>query len=359
MPGKVKIHQHLDCLNYSFGGLGWFDAQRGIMALELIREKGLFERGVEIVKIRKQPSKLLYPYHTKDYVEAVEKASKTGIVFADYGLNTAQLPLRPEHFNAALTVVAATTEALRDTWDTGIPNFAPYGGLHHAKASRAGGFCIFNDLAVAAAKLHEEEQCRITILDLDLHASYGTDDMLRAYPLIQKISLQGGAGESQYRGNEQENIHHFQIARGSNSDEFLSSLELALGKAMSFQPDILLVQSGVNMYYGDEMKTMKVTMDGFYEAYRRIWEFAKENTGSKITFTGGGGYGYKFAAPRAWTLLVSVLLEEDLNPDLSDNWRSEIANLIAGALEKEKMDKKLKKALLPQLLQEIPHSIME
>lgn len=358
MGKTLNIFQHFDCLNYSFGGIGLFDARRAIMALELMREKGLLEEGLTISKSSKLKPRELMPFHSSEYIHMVEHCCLTGEEAHEFGLNTPVMRLNPLLFESCLSVVSATVSAALYTMEKNAPSFTPYGGLHHAHRDMVESFCIFNDLAVAAGRLHLKHGKRVSILDLDLHRGDGTEQILAKYSDIQTISIHGG-NRNQTSKNPEINAINYMILNHSGDTEYLEILNQALSDIADFRPDILIVQCGVDTYCGDAMKSMNLTMEGFKEIYSRLNIFGESLVDNRMVYTGGGGYGYRFAAPRAWTVLAATILGVELDNKLSDDWIQDIGNAVESGLERENMPQSLKDKLLVELLAEIPKTLME
>jgi acetoin utilization protein AcuC len=360
MEGKtLDIFHRSDCLNYSFGGIGLFDPRRTIMAFELMRDKGLFEHGLSLQKATKLKSRILSPYHSRAYVQAAENCCATGETNYEFGLNTPVMRLGKETCSSALSIVSSTLAAGLHTMETGRPSFSPYGGLHHARHDRAAGFCVFNDIAVTAATLAKKHGKRVSVLDLDLHHGDGTEEMLRNIPTVQTISIQGSDTPG-LSGDRERNIYRYRILDGTGDNEYIDVLGKALYLVNEFKPDILIVQCGVDTYRDDALHSMQLSMRGFREIYHRIDVFAERILGGNVVYTGGGGYGYRFGAPRAWTLLAATVLGVEIDDGkLSEDWRDSAINNVASEIEKKNMPESLREKYLRESVKEIPRDIMD
>jgi acetoin utilization deacetylase AcuC-like enzyme len=140
---------------------------------------------------------------------------------------------------------------------------------HHALPDRSMGFCLFNNVAIAARFAQRElGLARVAILDWDVHHGNGTQAMFLNDPSVLFVSLHqwpfwpgtGGPGE----GNE--TTINVPLAAGSGDAEYVEAMEQTVEPAIRrFAPDILLVSAGVDAGEGDLIGGMRVSADGFRE----------------------------------------------------------------------------------------------
>jgi acetoin utilization deacetylase AcuC-like enzyme len=201
--------------------------------------------------------------HDAAYVEAVRATSERG--------RTIRLDpdtvCTPTSYEAALLAAGAAISAVeREGFALGRPPG------HHALPDRAMGFCLFNNVAVAARFAQRElGLARVAILDWDVHHGNGTQDMFWDDKSVLFVSLHqwpfypgtGGPGE----GNE--TTVNVPLPAGCGDAEYVEALEtIALPALEAFAPDLLLVSAGFDAAAGDPIGGMRVTEEGFRELAR-------------------------------------------------------------------------------------------
>jgi len=182
--------------------------------------------------------------------------------------------LDPDTFACATTWEAAVLAAGCAIQAVELEGFAlgrPPG--HHALVSSAMGFCIFNNVAIAARHAQEERGLgRVAIIDFDVHHGNGTEALFREDRTVLMVSLHqwpfwpgtGGPGSSD------EFTINVPLAAGSGDVEYAQAFDDLVEPAVrAFEPDILLVSAGFDAHRDDPLAEMELSEDGFRELGRR------------------------------------------------------------------------------------------
>ncbi len=147
---------------------------------------------------------------------------------------------------------------------------------HHATRDQVMGFCYFNNLAVAVAKMlseHPDRVKRVAILDFDCHHGNGTEDIFAGHEQVLFASLHQspcypGTGLAS-RGN----CRNYPLPPGCAPDAFLAALDEALAELRAFGPSLLAVSAGFDSYRGDPITSMALEVETFREIGRRLAAF--------------------------------------------------------------------------------------
>ncbi len=175
-------------------------------------------------------------------------------------------------YEAALLAAGAAIEAVRRG---GFALARPPG--HHAERARAMGFCLFDNVAIAARWAQAElGMQRVAIVDWDVHHGNGTQDVVSDDDSILFVSLHQwplypGTGGREEQGQTLLNIP---LPAGTGDDGYLESWRVVERAVTRFEPDLLLVSAGFDAHADDPLADMQVTAAGFHELARRAAQLA-------------------------------------------------------------------------------------
>lgn len=256
--------------------------------------------------------------HAPAYVAQMADGSISAAAMREIGF-----PWSPAMVERARRSVGATVAAARAALQQGIAaNLA--GGTHHADAARGGGFCVFNDVAVAA-RLMQAEWARsrgamplpVAVIDLDVHQGNGTAAIFHGDPHVFTLSLHG---EKNFPFRKVAGDLDVALPDGCGDAAYAEALEGALDAlAQRFAPGLLLYLAGADPLMGDRLGRLALSPDGLEARDRRVFAWAAER-GIPVAFVMAGGYGHRIeetVAIQCTTFRVAV--------EYSQRWQNRCA----------------------------------
>jgi len=220
--------------------------------------------------------------HTPRYVQAFVEGCLPPSIERRIGI-----PWSPTFVQRTLASVGATLEAARTAMVTGF-GAALSGGTHHAFPDYGEGFCVFNDLAVAAMMLLEEYGVhRIAIVDLDVHQGNGTAAIFQHHPAVFTLSIHAA---NNYPFRKEHSSLDIALPDGCEDAQYLEALDQALEVVAQFEPEIILYQAGVDVIREDRLGRLNLSLEGVYQRDKKVFQFASARN-IPIVLTMGGGYG--------------------------------------------------------------------
>lgn len=219
--------------------------------------------------------------HARDYVDRVAGVELTPDEARTIGLpNTAAVSRR------AFLSSAGTLLAARLALEHGLAcNMA--GGSHHAGPEGGAGFCVFNDVAVAAQALIDEGRVRrILIVDLDVHQGDGTARIFAGRDDVLTLSLHA---DKNYPARKARSYLDFPLPDGLRDTAYLEVLDHALHRCAGFVPDLVFYNAGVDPHEVDRLGRLALTSDGLRRRDARVLAWAR-GRGLPVTGVLGGGY---------------------------------------------------------------------
>ena len=266
--------------------------------------------------------------HNADYIAVVRRAG--GPAGPDpsvlrFGLGTQDDPVFPGMHEASALVVGATLAAARAMWSGSAQHAANVaGGLHHAMAGHASGFCVYNDPAIAIAWLLKQGAERIGYVDIDVHHGDGVQAAFYNDPRVLTISLHehpaylfpGTGRPSESGGPDAEgSAVNVALPPGTRDAGWLRAFHAVVPPLLrSFQPQLLVSQHGCDTHWLDPLANLQLTIDAQRAAHAAIHRLAHEITDGRWLLTGGGGYELVQVVPRTWTHLLAEAAGEPIDP---------------------------------------------
>ncbi len=264
--------------------------------VDRLRASGLMDK-LTGIKPRPAEEKWLTAIHTPEHVAALRRMYAEGSRFA----GSRDTPLSESSSEVALVaaggVLAAVDAVVKGQVRNAFCAVRPPG--HHATPDKAMGFCLLNNVAVAARYLQKEHRLpRILIVDWDVHHGNGTQEIFYEDPSVFYFSVHqypfypgtGSAGE-QGAGEGKGSTLNVPLPAGSGDAEFRQAFsDKLVPAARQFHPDFVLVSAGFDAHQDDLLGRMKVTTEGFAELTRIVRQIAEEHCGGRLVSVLEGGY---------------------------------------------------------------------
>jgi acetoin utilization deacetylase AcuC-like enzyme len=244
--------------------------------------------------------------HERAYVDAFMHGMLTDAAIRRIGFPWSE-GLVTRTLAAVGSTLAATREALATGWGGTLA-----GGTHHAFAGEGSGFCVFNDIAVAARwvqsgcprrsraqdRAEERRQSiprrsiqRLAVIDLDVHQGDGTAHMFREDPSVLTLSVHC---KNNFPLRKQQSTIDVELEVGVSDEEYLRALEGTLPRVWEFRPEMVFYQSGVDGLASDRLGRLQLTHEGLKERDRLVMRGVRA-LGVPFVITIGGGYSEPIA----------------------------------------------------------------
>jgi acetoin utilization deacetylase AcuC-like enzyme len=185
-----------------------------------------------------------------------------------------------------LTSTGGTVLAVKEALENGLAIHLS-GGYHHAHFDYGSGFCLFNDLAVAAQHAILQGVDKVLIVDSDVHHGDGTASLMAQNSQIITLSLHC---DKNFPARKPDSDFDVPFTKGAEDDDFLPSFKQVVQFALDIhQPDMVIFDAGVDIHQDDELGFLNVTLDGIRE--RDHWMLATcQKRNIPIACVIGGGY---------------------------------------------------------------------
>ena len=308
---KFGITYHEKLKQYDLGPGHPFRGDRFENVKKLYEEKGIFQLP-NIVVLRPEPAKRedLLLVHEEGYVNHIfELAEKS----KPYDIET---PVSPTILEAALLIVSGSMLVAEKVYSGELRRgISLGGGLHHAGKNYGGGFCLFNDVAIAAQHLRKRLHVKkILIVDYDVHFGNGTSDIFYSDPQVLFISIHQdprtiypGTGFIEQIGKgagEGFNVN-VPLPPGTADESYLRVVkEIVLPLAEEFKPEIILANGGSDPHFADSLGSLALSVNGFFKLSRMLAELSEKICDGKLALMVGSGYNPE-VLPICWYALTA------------------------------------------------------
>jgi acetoin utilization protein AcuC len=336
-------------LSYDLGDDHPLDPVRLDLTMRLATELGVME-GVEPVVPEPAPDDEIQRIHVPSFLSAVKSAPEMPFGIG-HGLGTDDNPIFFGMHEASALICGGSLAAAREIAEGRAEravNIA--GGLHHAMADRAAGFCVYNDCAVAISWLLDHGFDRIAYVDVDVHHGDGVQAAFYADPRVLTISLHQhpmtlwpGTGWPAELGTGPGEGYAVNVALPPYTEDtgWLRAFHAVVPSLLeAFRPQLLVTQCGADTHAEDPLANLRLSVDGHRAIYQELRELAGRTAGGRWLALGGGGYGLYRVVPRSWTHLLATVLDRDVDPrrPVPAGWVAHASRLTRGPLPTEMSD---------------------
>jgi acetoin utilization protein AcuC len=353
MSGRGQLMWDEAVTGYDFGPGHPMDPVRLALTRSLVEAFGLTRApGMKVVAAPAVGESTLRLVHRPDYIDAVRRVSADpATADGSYGLGTEDDPVFAGMHDVSALIAGLSVGAAEAVWrgaaDHAV-NFA--GGLHHAMPGAASGFCVYNDPALAIARLLELGAERVVYVDVDVHHGDGVQAVFWDDPRVLTISLHehprtlfpqtgwpqecGGAGAEGTAVN-------IAVPAGTGDAGWLRAFHAVVPELVAaFRPQVLVSQHGADTHYEDPLAHLAVTVDAQREVAQECHRLAHEHTGGRWVALGGGGYAVVDVVPRTWTHLVGLVADAPVPPEAETppRWREEVRRRLGRAAPERMTD---------------------
>jgi acetoin utilization deacetylase AcuC-like enzyme/GNAT superfamily N-acetyltransferase len=341
-------------LDYNFGPEHPLQPRRITALIDLLETSGLWHSTDEHSRLplRSATVEELSLAHTTDYIAAVQTLSATeggksllnerSQLAIKYGFDEGDTPVLPRMHEVCARIAGGTLVALNAVMgitDEGtiIPEderplhvFHPAGGLHHAWAERASGFCVYNDISVAIANVLRASEAKILYIDFDAHHGDGVQRSFYDEPRVMTASLHEtgrylfpGTGDVLELGNGLGRGYSVNVPLEpfTEDDSYIEVIDSLLSPlVISFAPDVIVTQHGCDTHAWDPLTHLSLTMRGIQAQIKLVHQLAHSYCQGRWVALGGGGYDLYRVVPRAWSMVWAEMSEQTLPRHLPHEW---------------------------------------
>lgn len=258
------------------------------------------DRGVEIIAPRAATREQLARVHDAAYLQTI----------AETNGRSAQLDqdtyTSPESYEVALLAAGAAVDAVERVMNgahqAAVALVRPPG--HHAERNRAMGFCLYNNVAVAAAHARKQGARKLAIVDFDVHHGNGTQHIFDADPHVLYISTHQfpyypgtGAAEEVGHGAGQGFTVNLPLEAGAVAEDFRAVFDgVVLPVLRQFEPDLLMISAGFDAHEDDPLGGLRLTADAFGTMTMALRRVADECCRGRVVAVTEGGYDLRALA---------------------------------------------------------------
>ena len=293
--------------------------ERLVSIMDLLEKSGLINKLVSLPPRMATESELM-SIHSQDHIVRVESSSERGGAWLDGDTFASRASYKAALY-AAGGVLRGVDAILNGEVNSAFALVRPPG--HHATCTRAMGFCLFNNIAIAARYAQQQHGLkRVLIVDFDVHQGNGTQDSFYDDPDVLYFSTHlfpyyPGTGDIDEIGvgAGKGTTVNVPLPAGCGDEEYKRVYEeILIPVAHRFQPELILVSAGYDTHWSDQLAMMQLSITGFANVVKIIKDLAEELCNGRLLFTLEGGYNLD-AVAHGVKATFDVLLG---NPEIDD-----------------------------------------
>ncbi|MGW4648348.1 acetoin utilization protein AcuC [Kitasatospora sp. NPDC004289] len=327
---------------YDFGPGHPMDPTRLALTMRLVEALGLDTApGVTVRAAPPAGESTLRLVHTAEYLDAVRRiAAEPDRSDPAHGLGTDDNWAFAAQHTASALIAGQSVAGAESVWRGAARhavNFA--GGLHHAMPDRAAGFCVYNDPALAVARLLELGAERVAYLDVDVHHGDGVQQAFWDDPRVLTVSLhespatlfpQTGWSTETGGPNAPGTAANLPLPAGTGDAGWLRAFHAFVPELLgAFRPQVIVSQHGADTHLEDPLAHLAVSLDAQRLVAGAVHDLAHRYADGRWLALGGGGYAVVDVVPAAWTHLVATATGHPLDPatEVPPAWREQALKL--------------------------------
>ncbi len=253
--------------------------------------------------------------HDPDWISAVTEGTLSAAQQREIGFPWSERMAQRSRRSVGATVAAARAALVAS--EGVAANLA--GGTHHAYAHKGSGFCVFNDVAVAARLMQAEwhrlhrKLLRVWVIDLDVHQGNGTAAIFRDDSTVYTLSMHGARN---FPFRKEASSLDVELPDGCTDQPYLQALDLALNTAWQAQteaPGLAFYLAGADPHENDRLGRLKISSAGLAEREQLVLQFLQQR-GIPVALSMAGGYGRDLA--------ITVEVQRHTLALAYDSWQS-------------------------------------
>lgn len=295
--------------------------------------------GVERIAAAPAAREHIAAVHTPRLIAGLERACHQGPAIIDYAPTFITRTSFADALLAAGATLACTRAVLSGAARNAFAIVRPPG--HHAEPERAMGFCLFNNVAIAARQALTPGMPRVLIVDYDAHHGNGTqaaffDEPRVAYLSTHQWGIYPGTGWIEDAPQARKRIVNVPLPAYAGDRTFAGIAdEIVAPLAKSFRPEMIFVSVGFDAHWRDPITMLGLSTAGYYAFAKRLVDLAKEHCGGKIVFVLEGGYDPHNVANGAQAVFAALTGKdaappvEDVSPHAEPDCEARIAAVCA------------------------------
>jgi len=272
---------HCDRFNFFLPDGHRFPIRKYVLLRERIEQSGLAPPE-NIIESDPATDEQILRVHTAEYLQKLK-----GGTLSEKEQRRLGLPWSPALLERSCRSVGGTVAACRAALAGGLAmNLA--GGTHHAYPDHGEGFCVFNDVAIAARAMQAEELAdRIAILDCDVHQGNGTAAIFADDPSVFTLSVHGA---NNFPLHKEKSDLDLELPDGADDDDYLEAVDYGLRRALTLaRPTLAVFLAGADPFAGDTLGRLKVSKAGLARRDRLVFDGCA-HAGVPVAIVLSGGY---------------------------------------------------------------------